>query len=177
MARRDAGVTRPRERILDAATAHFSESGIHVGINAIGAEARVTATTLYRHFESKDHLVAAAAERWGAQWLRWLEDKLDRAGPAATRREALVEALEEWFASEGFRGSLVTNAAVALRSEPDHPAQPVIAAHRARLRQLLEDVVGPDAPTGAADELQLLIDGATLRAQVDHRPGGLRRAA
>src|ERR1700729_19630 len=49
----------PRERILAAAGALFYRHGIRaVGVEAIAEAARTNKMTLYRHFDSKDELVA-----------------------------------------------------------------------------------------------------------------------
>jgi AcrR family transcriptional regulator len=163
---------RPRDRILSTATALFYREGIGaVGVNRIIGQADVAPMTLYRQFGSKDALVAATLEQWGTQWLQWLADAMDRRGDdPGDRFDGLWDALEEWFAGDGFRGSFVANAATELRSEPDHPAHPRIAQHRQALRQLLEDLA---KATGAYDtavlaaQLQLLIDGAISAAAVD----------
>src|SRR5450755_2183888 len=50
----------PRERILAAARELFYRRGIHaVGVDAIAEAARTNKMTLYRHFASKDLLIAA----------------------------------------------------------------------------------------------------------------------
>ena len=50
----------PRERILAAARELFYRRGIHaVGVDAIAEAAGTNKMTLYRHFASKDVLVAA----------------------------------------------------------------------------------------------------------------------
>jgi AcrR family transcriptional regulator len=49
----------PRERILSAASGLFYRHGIRaVGVEAIAEEAKTNKMTLYRHFTSKDELVA-----------------------------------------------------------------------------------------------------------------------
>lgn len=53
----------PRERILDAAEELFQRDGIRqVGVQAIADKAETTKMAIYRHFETKDALVA--------EWLR-----------------------------------------------------------------------------------------------------------
>lgn len=53
----------PRERILDAAEELFQREGIRqVGVQAIADKAETTKMAIYRHFETKDALVA--------EWLR-----------------------------------------------------------------------------------------------------------
>ena len=175
MSRQATATMGPRDRILSAATGLFYEEGVHVGINRVIARADVTPTTLYRHFSSKDELVAAALERWSDGWLRWLRDRLDQRSQAGEVRMAVLwDALDEWFATAGFRGSFVANAATELCGRPDHPAQRVIAEHRMALRRLLEDLArraGAHEPSALAADLQLLLDGAVAMATVDHLPG------
>src|SRR5919108_1485287 len=149
---------KPRDRILDAATRLFSQKGIEVvGVNPIIDEADVAPMTLYRQFVSKDRLVAATLEQWSANWLHAIYDRIDRAGDDPRRRfDALWDALEDWFASEDFRGSFVTNAAIELRSKPEHPAHKVILAHRMAVEHLLEDLAklaGAAAPPAPARPL------------------------
>jgi AcrR family transcriptional regulator len=172
---------RPRDRILTTATSLFYQEGIAaVGVNRIIGQADVAPMTLYRQFGSKDALVAAALEQWGDQWLHWLADALERRGDDPQDRfDGLWDTLEEWFASDGFKGSFVANAATELRSDPDHPAHAVIARHRLAMRQLLEDLAkmagAYDAAVLAA-QLQVLIDGAISAAATDRDPAAARGA-
>jgi AcrR family transcriptional regulator len=167
--------TRTHERILDAATRLFADEGIHAtGVDRVIAEADVAPMTVYRHFGGKAGLVTATLARWSERWLAWLRDEAWLGGddPGA-RLEALWDALEKWFADEGFRGSYVANVATELRAKPGHPAQAVIAAHRAALRELLQDLLTAGGPPPAATvlQLQMLIDGAVAAAAVDRQPG------
>src|SRR5262249_44809734 len=68
----------PRERILAAAWDLFYRQGIRaVGVEAIAEAAGTNKMTLYRHFASKDELVAEylrrAAKRVDAFWERYQE--------------------------------------------------------------------------------------------------------
>ena len=171
--------SKPRERILNTATALFDEEGISaVGVNRIIAEAEVAPMTLYRQFGNKNELVAATIEQWSTQWLHMLTDRLERHGDhAVARYAALWDALEAWFGSGDFRGSFVLNAAAELRSEPGHPAHAVIAAHRRAVRQLLEDLAkaaGAPDPADLAVQLQVLMDGAIEIAALDRQPAAAR---
>jgi AcrR family transcriptional regulator len=168
--------SRARERILDAATRLFADEGINAtSVDRVIDQAEVAPMTVYRHFGGKEELVTATLQRWSERWLAWLRHEAALGGddPLA-RLEALWDALEKWFAGEGFRGSYVANAATELRAKPGHPAQAVVAAHRAALRELLQDIAtaaGTPSPEAAAAQLQILIDGATAAAVVDRQPG------
>ena len=58
--RKDA--VRNRALLVEAAATAFREGGLGVSVNAIARDAGVNIATLYRHFPTKDHLVAAVLE-------------------------------------------------------------------------------------------------------------------
>ena len=144
------GGPRPRERILVAATRLFADEGINAtSVDRVIAEAGVAPMTVYRHFAGKDELVTATLERWSREWLGWLRQEAGEDGDdAGARLERLWDALEKWFADEGFRGSYVANVATELRAKPGHPAQATIAIHRATVRELLTEIASSsDVPS------------------------------
>ena len=165
----------PRERILQAARELFYRDGISaVSVDAIAAAAGTNKMTLYRHFSSKDELVAAylsqLAEEGEGLW-----DKARAAHPGdadAQLRFMLKRASE--FAVEGRgRGCALANAAVEL-AEPRHPARRVIEAHKRRQRERLVALVraaGYAKPESLADELFLLVEGARVCLQSVGRQG------
>src|SRR5439155_22932831 len=70
---RQGSSSPPRERILAAARELFYRRGIHaVGVDAIAEAAGTNKMTLYRHFASKDVLVAAClselTQEFDAAW-------------------------------------------------------------------------------------------------------------
>jgi len=165
----------PRERILQAARELFYRDGINaVSVEAIAAAAGTNKMTLYRHFSSRDELVAAylsqLAEEGEGLW-----DKARTAHPGdadAQLRFMLKRASE--FATEGRgRGCALANAAVEL-AEPRHPARRVIEAHKRRQRERLVALVraaGYAKPQQLADELFLLVEGARVSLQSVGREG------
>jgi AcrR family transcriptional regulator len=164
-------VRSARERIVRAARRMFYERGIRaVGVEAIVAEAGVTKMSLYRHFVSKDALVAAClAERVAGFWA-WWDAALARAGPEADARAqilAVFEALGARATTPGFRGCPMTNAAIEFPGA-DHPGRRLSAAHKRELRERLE-ALGRDAgardPVALADGLVLLFEGSYASSQ------------
>ena len=72
------GKVSAKERILDAAAELFYAGGINsTGVDAIVARSGVAKMTLYKHFESKDLLVAAWLRRSSQLWRGNLEGSLD----------------------------------------------------------------------------------------------------
>jgi AcrR family transcriptional regulator len=168
-AKGEGGRMAPRERILAAAADLFYRNGIRaVGVDAIAAAAGTNKMTLYRHFPSKDELVAEYLRRFAhaaeACWQRY--DELHPQDALAQLRGWLREMADQ-VANRNDRGCALANAAIEL-PEKDHPARRVIAecklAHRERLAGLCRSA-GLDDPEMLADELHLLLEGARVTAQ------------
>jgi AcrR family transcriptional regulator len=165
---KDDGIP-PRERLLAAAADLFYRHGIRaVGVEAIAEAARTNKMTLYRHFASKDELVAEylrqSAKDADACWSQF--ETMHPGDPLAQLREWLNE-MAAHVANVDERGCPIANAAVEL-PEKDHPARRVIeeakAAHRSRLVRLCS-AARLSEPELLADELQLLLEGARVTAQ------------
>lgn len=172
-----------RERIMTAARRMFYERGIRaVGVEAIVAAAGVTKMSLYRHFASKDELVAACiAERVAGFWA-WFDKALARAAPpgdACAQILALFEQLGGRATTAGFRGCPMTNAAIEF-PEPDHPGRQLSAAHKHELRDRLKALAeraGARDPATLADGLTLLFEGAYASSQTFGPDGPARSVA
>jgi AcrR family transcriptional regulator len=164
-----AGDLPPRERILAVAADLFYRLGIRaVGVDAIAEGAGTNKMTLYRHFGSKDELVAECLRRWAAESnLLW--DEIDAAHPGDARAQlhAWLTAMAAHLADSDQRGCPLANAAVEL-PEKDHPARRVIeeskTAQRDRLARLCRSA-GSTQPQILADELFLLLEGSRVSAQ------------
>jgi AcrR family transcriptional regulator len=165
---RDARLA-PRERILAAAEDLFYRQGIRaVGVEAIAEAARTNKMTLYRHFASKDELVAEYLRRCAAgadaAWARQLATH--PADPLA-QLLAWLDAMSAHVERNDQRGCPLANAAVEL-PDRNHPARRVIEdykiAQRKRLIALCE-AARLEEPDLLADELELLLEGARVTAQ------------
>jgi AcrR family transcriptional regulator len=159
----------PRERILTAAADLFYRHGIRaVGVDAIAEAAGTNKMTLYRHFTSKDELVAeylrqsarGEAKGWDCLQARYPGD------PLAQLRAWLNEMFEHIVSGDA-RGCPLANAAVEL-PDKDHPARRVIeeckVAARAKVIALCR-AAGLEDPDFLADELNLMLEGARVTAQ------------
>lgn len=169
------GGRKPRagaaDRILNSADELFYERGIaSVGVDAIVARSGVSKATLYRHFPSKEELVAAYLRRADEVWRRWLVEAMERR--AANPREqllAIFDWLKEWFARDDFRGCAFIKAAADL-SDPAHPGHAVPLEHKQAVRRLILRLAKEAElrrPGELASEWMLLIDGAIAQALIE----------
>ncbi len=159
----------PRERLLAVAGDLFYRHGIRaVGVEAITDAAGTNKMTLYRHFASKDELVAEYL-RQSAKLADTCWDRFEQAHPGDARAQlrAWLNEMADHLANTDERGCALANAAVEL-PEKDHPARRVIEefkiAQRARLVALSRSA-GLSEPDMLADELHLLLEGARVTAQ------------
>ena len=165
----------PRERILAAASELFYRHGIRaVGVDAVAEAAETNKMTLYRHFSSKDELVAEylqrLAEKAKASWDRL---EADYPGEPSAQLRAWLKDMAAHVASADERGCALANAAVEL-PEKDHPARRVIEAFKTAQRERLVQLCAAAAlaePEMLADELFLLLEGARVTAQSMGRKG------
>jgi AcrR family transcriptional regulator len=169
----------PRDRILQVARSLFYEHGVRaVGVEEIAEGAGTNKMTLYRHFPSKDELVAECLRQFAKQSeSEW--DCLAAAHPGDPRGElkAWLAAMMEQIFAQGSCGCALANVAVELRVR-DHPARKVVeavkCAQRDRLVRLCR-AADLDEPEFLADELFLLLEGARVSAQSVGRDGPAAR--
>jgi AcrR family transcriptional regulator len=165
----------PRERILAVAADLFYRHGIRaVGVESIAEAAGTNKMTLYRHFASKDELVAEylrrLANKASSSW-----DRLAAAHPGNPRAQlrGWLHDMAAHVGSGDQRGCALANAAVEL-PEKDHPARRVIEAFKTAQRQRIIDLCAAAelaSPEMLADELFLLLEGARVTAQSIGRDG------
>src|SRR5450432_3414537 len=169
----------PRERILAVAADLFYRHGIRaVGVEEIAEAAGTNKMTLYRHFASKDELVAECLRQFARQ-ADALWDELEAAHPDDPRADlkAWLEAMTKRIVAAGDCGCALANVAIELR-EKDHPARKVIEAVKGAQRDRLVRLCRAaklDEPEFLADELFLLLEGARVSAQSVGRAGPAAR--
>ncbi|MGD9668213.1 MAG: TetR/AcrR family transcriptional regulator [Hyphomicrobiaceae bacterium] len=168
--------TAPRQRILAAARELFYQQGIRaVGVDAIADAALTNKMTLYRHFGSKDELVAAYLQSLADESdARWNALKTAHPKDFSARLEAWLSYVEEIVNDHGERGCAMANAAVEL-PESDHPARRIIDEYKTRKREQLVELfrgAGYLEPEIIADEVFLLFEGARIAKQCCNGPDG-----
>ncbi len=159
-----------RARILDTACRLFYERGVRaVGVDLVVEEAGVAKTSLYRHFGTKDDLVAAFLQREDKDfWGTWDRVAREHAADAVGELDAHLAWIGERVGRANYRGCPQINVAAEF-PDADHPARKVAAAHkremRARLRGIAERI-GVARPDELAAQLSLLINGAFVSSQI-----------
>jgi AcrR family transcriptional regulator len=165
-----SSVDELRERILRTASELFYREGARaVGVDLVVERAGVAKTSLYRHFRTKDDLIAAFLEREDEQfWGQW--DKIAALHPSDAQAEldAHMQWVGERLARKNYRGCPQLNMAAEF-PDADHPARLVAVAHKRELRRRLKgiaDRLGVQRPDDLAAQLVLLVNGAFVSSQV-----------
>jgi AcrR family transcriptional regulator len=153
-----------RDRILSTAADLFYQQGVRaVGVDLIVERSGVAKTSLYRHFSTKDELIAAFLDKENdGYWASWDQISKRHAGDPAAELRAQLEAIARHIVSPGYRGCPFLNVAIEFPAR-DHPARSVAMKHKSELRQRLFRLVDPLAARNAeelTDDIMLLIDGA-----------------
>jgi AcrR family transcriptional regulator len=180
----DEGGTDLREKILETASDLFYRLGVRaVGVDLVVEKAGVAKTSLYRHFRTKDDLIAAFLEREDLDfWRTWDRVSAEHAKDAKAELDAQLGWIGERANKSDYRGCPQINVAAEF-PDADHPARKVATAHkremRRRLKVIAEQLKLPD-PDETAGQLAVLINGAFVSTPL-FEPGEatplLRRAA
>ena len=172
---------RVRDRIMQTASELFYRHGIRaVGVETIATEAGSNKMSFYRHFPSKDALVAEYLREEERGCLRWWDETLAaHAGNPRLQVESLFDVLVKNTCCVESRGCALANAAVEI-TEADHPARPVIEKYKAemrrRFRELARDMHARE-PEALGDSLMLLWEGAYLTRVTMGQHGPVQGAA
>ncbi|MFK3777662.1 TetR/AcrR family transcriptional regulator [Agrobacterium sp. NPDC089420] len=159
------------DQILTAAGALFYNEGIRaVGIDRIIEEAKVAKATLYRHFPSKDHLVAAYLQDRHDRVIHSLQDVLTATTDPREQIRAIFERLYEKADSPEFRGCAF---ALAVAEHGDSERVITVArTHKRMVRDIFQAVMSKAEvrPDQAASHLSLLYEGALATVAVGRDP-------
>ncbi|MBC8087355.1 MAG: TetR/AcrR family transcriptional regulator [Phycisphaerae bacterium] len=163
-----------RDRLLNAAHDLFYRRGIrNVGIDEVIAAAGVAKASLYKHFPSKDELVAECLRRRDASWRVWLVEQVNaRASSPNAKLLAVFDVVGLWLADADFRGCAFQNATVEV-ADAKHPAHLAAASHKQGMRAYLGELAhsaGVRNPDALADQLAMLLEGALISALLNGAP-------
>jgi len=159
-----------REQILEVAGRLFFQYGYRaIGIDLVIAEAGVAKATLYRHFPSKDDLIAAYLEDMNRQFWVWFEDGVaEHPDSARDQLIAIFYRLQKLVTSPTCWGCPFLMA-VSEFPDREHPGHRVAVANKravqARLLEMCQQM-GAVNPSRLANQLHLMMDGAFAAVRV-----------
>jgi len=166
----ETGQVDMRERILAIASDLFYRRGVRaVGVDLVVEAAGIAKTSLYRHFRTKDDLIAAFLQREDEDfWACW-DGVAARHGQDG---EAELSAHMAWIGKRvgrpHYRGCPQLNVAAEFPDE-DHPARIVAKTHKQELRRRLRGIaerLRVDRPDELAAQLAVVINGAFVSSQI-----------
>lgn len=170
------GRGRPEEtraRILAAASKLFYSKGVRaVGVDLVAAEADVTKRTLYKHFETKDALIAAYLEAQNEPVLAALITSITSVDDnVITQIEALFELFAQQAGNPRWHGCPFARAVCELRGHTGDRVADLAAAHKRAFEDWLADHLAARGVGGhelVAKQLLVLVDGAITQLLIHH---------
>ncbi len=169
-----------RDHLVDTALQLFDRHGYHAtGIDRILGESGVAKMTLYKYFKSKDELILAALRLRDERLRNWLMREVEqRAATPKDRLFAIFDVVHDFLTSKDFNGCMFIGACAEF-ADPDDPIHVASAEHKrlfvAYIRRLAA-AAGARDPDELAEQLDLLIEGAIVVAQVSGRSDTARQA-
>ena len=148
------------ERIVDAAARAIRRSGYGgTGVADIMKDAGLTHGGFYAHFDSREAMLAEAADRAGAEGV----DALERIAAAAPPQHALQALLRAYLSRAHVDGAETGCPVVALGSEMPRQAPEVRRAATRRIKEMIDLVArqSPDWGQPGAHE-RALVTAATM---------------
>jgi AcrR family transcriptional regulator len=167
-----------RQRLLDAADRLFYAEGVHtVGIDRLIMEAGVAKRSLFYNFSGKSELVAvylAGRDQRRRERIARHQEGLD---DPIEKLLAVFDALHEAVVEPGYNGCPFANAnAEALPGSVEAEALRAFRGWLANMFLSLTREAGFADPSGVANRLCLLYDGAVANSHLDAHPDAVRLA-
>ena len=169
-----------REQLIQAALELFAKNGIHAtGVDSIVAQSGVTKKTLYAHFRTKEELVLAVLRHYDGLARNEFMRRVESGGTTPRARLlAIFDVAQHWFQQNNFYGCLFVNT-IGEYSGKDTPIRQICKEYKKLLKDYIHSLckqAGAKDPQGLAEELALLLEGATVTAQVSQNPKTARIA-
>lgn len=176
----DAGTPQPavmgrgKDRIMAVAGELFYRNGIgSVGVDRIIEDAGVAKATLYKNFRSKDKLIDAYLNEQHNVTVTALTAIAESAQSAAKKIDSIFGYLDQLTQDEKFRGCAFV-LAVAESPLPDSPAYQWAHRHKAHVRGIFSDILGPSVQRGqlgtVVEKMMVLYDGALISSALQGSP-------
>lgn len=168
-----------KQTVLDCAESLFNQQGYTaVGIDLIRDTAKISKTTIYRHFGGKDGLIEAVLTRRHQRFEEGLnaavaasneviiKQNMNVKAASHTRLCAILEWHYHWFTSSHFEGCMFMHALSEFKQNNRKISQ-IALNHKAWLGQLIKDALAPSLQDIElkAEMLLTFIEGLIVRAE------------
>ncbi|WP_312706824.1 TetR family transcriptional regulator [Stenotrophomonas sp.] len=165
----DSTSTDTRQKILATAEALIYQNGIHAtGMDLLVRTSGVARKSIYRHFENKDEVAAAALSARDIRWLAWFQGECDKTDGPEARILRMFTVLKAWFETEDYRGCAFINTAGEV-GNPEDPIRRIARHHKQKLLNYtleLTGQLGVEQPDALARQLLVLMEGAITVSRV-----------
>ena len=168
------GRSLKREQLIKTALELFAKNGIHAtGIDTIVEYSGVTKKTLYAHFRSKEELVLAVLRQYNVLARNVFMRRVESGGKTPRARLlAIFNVAQRWFQQNNFHGCLFINT-IGEYSGKATPIRQICKEYKKLVKGYIFSLckqAGAKDPQGLAEELAMLLEGATVTAQVSQNP-------
>lgn len=169
-----------RRHIVETAYRLFKRDGFHAtGIDRIIAEAAVAKMTMYRNFPSKDGLIVEVLNERAGRFERQLDRLMEAPATPVEKIGTIFDWYGRWFERPDFHGCLFAHA-LAEFGDPGHPVFDAVRAQKDGLRHRMQLILEAAMPRPQAERtasvLLMLIEGATLLAEMGQGEVAIRDA-
>jgi len=159
----------PKHKVFQTAARLFYQHGYRaIGVDTIAAESGIGKMTLYRHYPSKDDLIAAYLKDSNDIFWDNFEQVTKDADTPREKLLAFFQGLQDYVKTSSCYGCPFLNIATEY-PETDYPGHQIALEHkqsvRTRFRQLAREA-GATKPDALADQLFLLMDGAYMASRM-----------
>ena len=159
-----------RDELVQKALKIFYRDGFHAtGMDKLVAETKISKTSMYKHFRTKENLILATLrlrdEQFRNNFVRRVEE-LESAPKAQLL--AAFDALGEWFGEETFKSCMFIKASSEYQ-DAKHPIHAAAAEHKRLLAVYFEELATKAGITNAeelARQLLMLAEGAIVIAHL-----------
>ncbi|MBY0554859.1 TetR/AcrR family transcriptional regulator [bacterium] len=166
-----------KDKLIETTLRLFYRYGVNsVGVDRIIAESNVSKMTFFKHFPTKRDLILEFLRVRDNRFVEWFNKTLEaKITNKKKRLGAAIEVIEVWFKSSDFRGCAFIN--TTAESGPDHNEEKTLClGHKIHFAKILEALAVADGYKNSkmiANRLALVIDGATIRAQMEGPQAGI----
>ncbi len=162
-------ISKPRERILETAAKLFYASGYRaIGVDRLIAESGVAKMTFYKHFPSKDDLIAAYLEQSSQNFWNWIDAITQDQPDPRWQLEQIFAAIANRSIQPACLGCAFMAAALEF-PDFEHQAHKVALAYKNSVLAKLTELAAASRarePELLGAGLMLLMDGAWSAARM-----------